>query len=267
MAKAESPAADKEIGGPRSLTRLLGLFDALARSPNGLTLADLNVLLESPKSSLLNLLRPLVSEGYLMHDGSRYRLGPAIFRLSASIMSVWNFSKVLHPYLEELAERCHETVVLGVLDRQKQVQTLVDVVESPRSIRFSVPLGTTVPLYCTPGGRLLLTHSDKELQEAYLREVKLEQLTPRTITNKKALRAELQKVREDGYAIGIGEYVLEAAAVAAPIFGADGQVVAVLNVAVPSARFEQELPMLRQSVLEVAARASGRAPQSAPVGS
>ena len=94
--------------GPRSLARLLGLFEVLAKSSKGLTLAELNALLKSPKSSLLNLLRPLVIEGYLTYEDGRYWLGTSIFRLSASIMSVWNFSSTLRPYLEELAERSGE---------------------------------------------------------------------------------------------------------------------------------------------------------------
>jgi hypothetical protein len=163
--KKESAIADRENGGPRSLARLLGLFDALARSPDGLSLADLNVALESPKSSLLNLLRPLVSEGYVLHDGNRYRLGPAIFRLAANIMSVWNFSKLLHPYLEELASRCHETVYLGVLDREHGVITYVDVIESAKSVRYAMPVGTRRPLYCTAAGRLLLAHADQNWQD------------------------------------------------------------------------------------------------------
>ena len=56
MAKEAAVAREKDNGGPRSLTRLLGLFAALARSSDGMSLADLNVVLESPKSSLLNLL-------------------------------------------------------------------------------------------------------------------------------------------------------------------------------------------------------------------
>jgi len=58
----------RKVTGPRSLMRLLGLFDALAKSKEGLTLADLNTELSSPKSSLLNLLRPLVASGYLNSD-------------------------------------------------------------------------------------------------------------------------------------------------------------------------------------------------------
>jgi len=260
MLRTESAMADKENGGPRSLTRLLGLFDALARSPDGLSLADLNVALESPKSSLLNLLRPLVGEGYLIHDDSRYRLGPSIFRLAANIMSVWNFSKVLHPYLQVLADRCHETVYLGILDREHGVITYVDVIESAKSVRYAMPVGTTRPLYCTAAGRLLLAHADKAWLTEYLRKTKLERRTPQTIAGKKELRAELDNILQQGYAVSIGELMRESAGIAAPIIGSDGGVVAALAIGAPSERFEDERPQLQAALLDVAQRASGIIP-------
>jgi len=56
----ETAPPERDVSGPRSLTRLLGLFGVLSQATNGMTLAELSVSLESPKSSLLNLLRPLV---------------------------------------------------------------------------------------------------------------------------------------------------------------------------------------------------------------
>jgi DNA-binding IclR family transcriptional regulator len=262
FSKEEVAMPEKENGGPRSLTRLLGLFDALARSPDGLSLADLNVTLGSPKSSLLNLLRPLVSEGYLLHDGSRYRLGPAVFRLAASIMSVWNFSKVLHPYLEDLAGRCHETVYVGILDRDQGLITYVDVIESSQSVRYAMPVGTSRPLYCTAAGRLLLAHADKDWVDEYIQKTKMERRTPQTIAGKRELRAELEKVLLDGYSVSVGELMRESAGIAAPIFGSDGKVVAALAIGAPSDRFEAERPMLQEVLLEVARRASGMMPGS-----
>ena len=68
---APLPAEDSErdTTGPRSLTRLLGLFDVLSLTQNGMSLAELSATLAAPKSSLLNLLRPLVAEGYLIQIG------------------------------------------------------------------------------------------------------------------------------------------------------------------------------------------------------
>jgi IclR family acetate operon transcriptional repressor len=247
----------RENTGPRSLTRLLGLFDALAKSSNGLTLAELNSLLESPKSSLLNLLRPLVAEGYLNHENGRYRLGPTIFRLAGNIMAVWNFSNVIRPYLEELAHRSHESVYVGVLDRAGKTITYVDSIDSPHAVRYSVPVGAVRPLYCTAAGRVLLAFADQEFQDEYLRATKLEAQTERTLTTRKGLRAELDKVVSTRVSVSIGEMFPESAAIAAPIFGANGKLVAAMAIGGPSQRLQPKLDVLIPIIADVATRASG----------
>lgn len=249
--------SEREVTGPRSLTRLLGLFDALAKKPDGLTLAELNTVLESPKSSLLNLLRPLVAEGYLMHSHGMYRLGPTAFRLAANIMSVWNFSKLARPYLEELAARSKESVYIGVLDREAQVITYVDAIDSGHSIRFAITVGANRPLYCTAAGRLLLAFADEEFQENYLRTVKLVRRTEHTVTDKKELRKKLEEIRRTGLATSVSEMFQGSAALAAPIHGTEGKVIAAIAIGAPADRFESELPYLRTVITDVATRVSG----------
>ena len=249
--------ADREVSGPRSLTRVLGLFDVLAKKPDGLTLAELNGVLESPKSSLLNLLRPLVSEGYLMHGHGLYRLGPTAFRMAANIMSVWNFSKLVRPYLEELSSRSKETVYIGVLDRAAQVITYVDAIDSAHSIRYSITVGTNRPLYCTAAGRVLLAFADDEFQEDYLRTAKLLRRTAHTLTDRKELRKQLERIRRTGTSTSMGELFEGSAAISAPVYGSDGKVLAAIAIGAPMDRFESELPKLREIISDVAARISG----------
>ena len=260
MPKIRTPAAaQREVTGPRSLMRLLGLFDALAKSPkDGLGLAELNTVLNSPKSSLLNLLRPLVSTGYLNLESGRYRLGPSIFRLAGTIMSVWNFSNAVRPFLEELAVRSRESVYLGVLDRAGKVITYVDAIDSPHSVRYSVPVGAVRPLYATGAGRVLLAFADKRWQEEYITTTKLEARTPRTISTQKGLREELERIRKTHLSISIGEMFPESAAISAPVFGADGVVAAAIAVGGPTERLQPRIAELRPIIADIAARASGR---------
>jgi DNA-binding IclR family transcriptional regulator len=257
MAKAQAAAAARNVTGPRSLMRLLRLFDALAKSKDGLSLADLNSILSSPKSSLLNLLRPLVADGYLTYDSGRYRLGPSIFRLSANIMSAWNLSSTLRPFLEELAQRARESVFLGVLDKIGKVITYVDAIESPHSVRFSVPIGGVRPLYSTAAGRVLLAYADETFQDEYFRTVKLEQLTARTLTSRKAVREELERIRKTKVSVSLGETFPESAAIASPVFGAEGVAIAAMAIGAPTERLNPRLAELRTIIFEVAARASG----------
>jgi IclR family acetate operon transcriptional repressor len=237
--------------------RLLRLFDALAKAKDGLSLAALNMELSSPKSSLLNLLRPLVADGFLTYDSGQYRLGPAIFRLSANIMSAWNLTSTLRPYLEELAQRARESVYLGVLDKIGKVITYVDAIESPHSVRFVVPIGGVRPLYSTAAGRVLLAYADEKFQEEYFRTVKMEQFTPRTLSGRKAVKEELQRIRKTRISVSLGEMFPESAAISSPIFGAEGVAIAALAIGAPTERLNPRLAELRPVIFEVAARASG----------
>jgi DNA-binding IclR family transcriptional regulator len=234
---------------------VLGLFEVLAKRSEGRTLAELNALLKSPKSSLLNLLRPLVTDGYLNYEDGRYRLGTSVFRLAASIMSVWNFSSTLRPYLEELAQRADESVYIAVLDPVVKTLTFVDAIDSRHPVRFSVPIGTVAQLYCTAAGRVLLAFSSREFQSQYLRTAQLVQpLAPRT---QKALRLAINQVRESGIAISVGESIAGAAAIAAPIFGSDGKVIAAIVAGGPAERMSLKFSALRPVIKDIAERASG----------
>jgi IclR family transcriptional regulator, acetate operon repressor len=253
----QTKSGPSEVTGPRSLTRLLGLFDVLAKSKDGMSLAELNHALQSPKSSLLNLLRPLVIDGFLACENGRYRLGPSIFRLAANIMSVWNFSSTMRPYLEELAQSSGESVYVGVLDTVGSVITYVDTIESAKAVRFSVPVGAARPLYSTAAGRVLLAFGDEDWVENYLRNTKISAYTPYTVTSRKALREELEKIRKTRISVSMGETFPESGAIAAPIFGADGKLIAAIAIGAPVSRLEPRLAELRPIIADIASRASG----------
>ena len=255
IAEVDAPIHN-DVTGPRSLTRLLGLFDVLSLSPDGMSLAELNVTLESPKSSLLNLLRPLVAEGYLIHSSGMYRLGPSIFRLAASVMSAWNFPKMIRPFMEDLCARTGETVLLGVLNREAEVLTYVEIIDSPHPIRYQIPVGTTRPLYASSAGRLLLAYADKPWRDAYLASVQFKVKTAIPVT-RALLAREFEKIRGEGASTSLDNYMIGLAAIAAPVFDGDGRCIASLNIAGPSDRFRNELDSLKAVVKEVAARASG----------
>jgi IclR family acetate operon transcriptional repressor len=243
--------------------RVMGLFGAIARTADGMTLARLSVELDSPKSSLLTLLRPLVAKGYLTHEGGAYRLGPSIFRLAADILSTRSFPKLIRPFMQALMERSHESVYLAVIDQAAQCVTYVEGVESSQPIRYMAPLGSPRPLYCSAAGRLLLAYADEDFRENYVRTVQLKSVTKRTLTNRAELKKELEKIRKTGLAISIGEAVPGAAGLAAPIFDTDGKPAAALLIGAPVDRFERELPALRKLMKEIATQASGIFPGNA----
>jgi DNA-binding IclR family transcriptional regulator len=124
-------------------------------------------------------------------------------------------------------------------------------------VRYTVPTGTTRPLYVSAGGQLLLAHQEPAWIDAYIGATVLEPLTPRTVTDPEQLRERLAAIRREGFAISLGETVPGAAGLAAPIFNADGSVTAGLLIGAPIDRFDQELPQLRRLLREAVTRVSG----------
>jgi IclR family acetate operon transcriptional repressor len=254
---ARDSAAGAEGSFARSAMRLVALFEALAKSEEGVSLAELSATTAAPKSSLLGILRSMVALGYMEHGRGLYRLGAKSFRLAADILAIRRFPNLVRPILQDLAARSGETVFLVVLDRLAQRVTYADIIDSANPVRYTVPTGTTRPLYVSAGGLMLLAYQDPAWTDAYIGSTRLEALTPRTITDPRQLRERLATIRREGFAISLGETVPGAAGLAAPIFNADGSVTAGLLIGVPLDRFEQELPELRRLLREATARVAG----------
>ncbi len=252
---AESVTAEGSFA--RSAMRLVALFEALAKSEEGVSLAELSVTISAPKSSLLGILRSMVAAGYMEHGHGLYRLGPKSFRLAADILAIRRFPNLVRPILQDLAAKSGETAFLVVLDHLARRVSYADVIDSANPVRYTVPTGTSRPLYSSAGGLMLLAYQPPSWIDAYIRTTRLEPLTPNTLCDPKQLRERLATIRREGFSISLGETVPGAAGLAAPIFNADGSVAAGLLIGAPIDRFERELPDLKHLLLEATTRVAG----------
>lgn len=241
---------------PRSLLRVLGLFEAVAGSKDGLALADLARSLGSPKSSLLLLLRPLVTQGHLTHIDGRYRLGPAAFRLANTILAARDQSDQLRNAMEWLAGESGETVHLTTIERELGLVAYVEIIPSEQPVRYVPQLGSMRPLHSSSAGRVLLAFQDAAWREEYLKRTQLKRLTPHTTTSLAELRRILNDVRREGVCVTIEETILGAAGCAAPIVDADGGVSTALLIGAPADRFRREVDRYKNLVREAASRVS-----------
>lgn len=249
---------NQAVYSPRSLTRILGTFDAIAASRGGMSLAGLSAALASPKSSLLLLLRPLVASGHLAQEDGLYQLGPAAFRLASNILATHDIGRLIRPYLKELALRTQESVCFAKLNVQTESITYFDPIDSPQAMRFTIAAGLSRPLYTSAAGRLLLAYRDEPWRETYLRRVKIKALTPHTLTDRNAIRQELATIRRNGYAISLDEIVLGSGAIAAPVLDLDGQASAALVIGAPVDRLRRNQKVFVKLLCDFAAKASGQ---------
>lgn len=220
----------------KSAQRVVDIFETVAASPEGVGISDLARRLSIPKSSTWNLVRTLSGRRYLEQtpDG-RFVLGPRLFDVGVCARADTRLLTVARPLMEALAAKTGETVFLGILTPDFEVLQL-DKVVSPHVIRYDADLGQPRPAHCTAMGKVLLAHAPPEQLAYYLRTKKRERFTERTITDRKALLAELVEVRRTGIAVNIEERVPGASAISAPIYASSGRAIAGIIVAGPTPR-------------------------------
>ena len=234
MIKAAKPE------GPMVLHRAFALLRLLAGEPQGISLSEISVQLDMPKSSLSSILKALTEQEFLDRKGVLYTLGPESYALASVILSGRSIRQIARPYLRKTMEKCGETVLLAVPDPDMRHATYIDSIESPQAVRFVVTIGTRRPLYANASGRLFLAHMPEEQRKAYLKEVPLVPVTEKTITDPDRLEKLLAKVREDQISVTLGDYIPDAGGFAAPIYNSDGDLIAALTIEVPISRAMEE---------------------------
>ena len=233
--------------------RIISILETLANSGAGNTLSELAANTGAPKTSLVGLLSGLTAEGCLVRDETgRYTLGPRFLSLAMQTMAGRELITMARPILTNLMETTGETAVLGALAPDADLAYYLDKVESTSSIRYAVTVGERRELYCTVVGKLLLAYFEPHHLKAYLKLAPRQQFTATTITGARELRAELARIRKDGMARSADERVIGASGVSAPVFSADGKVLAAVLIAGPSERIHANADINETAVLQAA---------------
>lgn len=196
-------------------------------------------------STVSRLLATLAGRRLVEHvpETGRYRLGLRCFELGNAVLARLDLRAVARPQLEALATETGETATLSAPGEQDAIT--VDFVQSESSVQSVARVGRPSIGHATAAGKVLLAFGAIELPRP-----PFEAFTARTITDGHALEREVARVRDRGYAEAVGEREEELNAIAAPVFGARGSLVAIVGVQGPASRFDraamrQALPALR----------------------
>ncbi|WP_328430363.1 IclR family transcriptional regulator domain-containing protein [Streptomyces sp. NBC_00443] len=198
------------------------------------TLSEVAHTCDLTRAAARRLLLTLADLGYVHQDGRLFRLTPRVLELGYSYLSSYTLPQIAEPHLEQLVARVRESSSLCVLDGDDIVY--VARVPTRRIMTASITVGTRFPAYVTSVGRVILAHLPDDETELRLQQAELKPLTARTITSPDALRAELGRVRRQGYAVVDQELEEGLRSVAAPVRDRDGEVVAAVNIAVHAGR-------------------------------
>jgi len=219
-----------------SLSRGLTLLSVLSENSSPLTLTELSRQLCLSKSSIQRLTYTLQHLGYLDRDTGtkKYHLGPKVLALGFSVMRSLDLRKVALPYLQETSKEVGETVNLAALDGNEIVY--VERIKTQQILNINLHVGSRLPVYCTSMGKAMLAFLPRDRSGEILERMELSPLTPYTITRKHDLEKELKRVRARGFATNNEELSIGLRSVAAPVRNFNGEVIAAVNIAVPSIR-------------------------------
>lgn len=225
----------------KSGDKLLTIFEYVVVQEEPLRLIDISTGLGLNRATVLRFLTTLINKGYVEQDPKtlRYRPTYKICALAGHVNVHEKLREAAHPLLERIAGEFRETVNISVEDRMRAVY--IDVVQrSDRSLITFQQIGSTSPMHATGNGKLLLlNYSDEQLDEL-IRVRGLKRYTEHTFTTKEALKEELQRIRERGYAYDEEEREPGIRCIAFPVYGAEGQVIAGVSVSGPKERMTDD---------------------------
>lgn len=214
--------------------RAVAILDALAEGGE-LGTTDLARRTGISASTVSRQLGTLVRLGLVEHVATtgRYRLGVRVLRLANAVLGRLNLRDVARPLLEELVHEVGETATLSLPGSGDAIT--VDFVPTDRYVQGVTRLGRPSVGHASSAGKVLLAFGNVPLPDG-----ELVAYTPRTITDPHALAAEIERVRAQGYAEALEERELGLNAIAVPIWGADGELAAIVALQGPAGRFDEE---------------------------
>jgi DNA-binding IclR family transcriptional regulator len=222
-------AADKTPSVP-ALERGLSVLELVAKSKNGLTFSQMARGLEFPASSIHCLLLTLQRQGYLYRSEitGRYMCGMKLVRIASAALDGITLRDKASPLLRELGKRTGLTVHMAI--REGNEAMLIAKVSSVAGQHVATWIGKRIDVHCTSVGKCLIAYLPEREIDAVIREHGLLRYNENTIASAKKLKQDLERTRARGYAVDDQEEEIGMCCIGAPVFDAQGSVVAAVSV-------------------------------------
>lgn len=231
------------------LDRTLDILNVLAEVNQSLGPAELARRVSLHKTTTHRLLMALEHLGFVRREPrqGKYGLGVKLFELGSRAVARFELRERAEPFLRRLVDETRETAHVCVLDGTEMVS--IANVEGTWTMRSPSTVGRRTPVYCTSVGKAVIAFLSDDVLDQLIERLTLKPFTPRTLVTLAALKAELARVRDRGFAVDDEEIEQGLRCVGAPIRNHTGLVVAAISVAGPAFRLtDQRLPETARAV-------------------
>ncbi len=242
-------------GKVKSLQKALRVLELFTQAGNSLGVSEIARMLDLNKSNIFNILSTLEFCGYVKKnkETEKYELGYKLLEYSYTVMSSYPYTSVILPILKDVASDLNVIVYFGI-PHGNSVLYLFSAY--PKSYGKNIPyrsiLGETAPFYCTAIGKAMLFSMGDYIEFSCLGD-DFQRFTENTITDRKALLADLKKSRERGYSIDEGEHEEGVRCVGVPVLNRAGALIGGLSASGPvSVVTEESVEGISQKLMTAA---------------
>jgi DNA-binding IclR family transcriptional regulator len=253
----------RKIGSVQRAIDILNLFDS--QSPE-LGTTEIARALGLHKSTTASLVYTLEASGFLSQNPEtrKYRLGLRLVERAFAMLDQVEIRQIAYPCLQGLRDQWNETVNLAILDGADVVY--IERMLGTKALGMRSEVGRRAPAHSTALGKALLSCFPIADVKAFVAAHGLPAATPKTITDPDKFYAELDQVREQGYAVDDEENEIGGRCIAVPIFDHTGKAIAAVSISAPTARLPMsDVPQAGAMVRETAkaiSRGLGYLPRS-----
>lgn len=223
-----------------AVERALDILEHLSFHAEGRTLMELSTALKMPNNGVFRITRVLAERGYLSRDEAtkRFRLTPRLLTIGQPYCGEVSLVESALGAMRELREQTRETVQLGL--RVGAGGVIIEKVEGLHALRIAVDVGLRFPLHNNAPGKLLLAFQPLLDRDRDIAKLDLPKSTVRTISDRKALRRECERIVVNGFSTDFGEADEGIHCVAAPVFGLRDAILATIWISAPARRMPKE---------------------------
>lgn len=221
----------------KSLEIGIGVLKTFIGAASDLSVTEVVAATGLKKSHVSKILSAYREAGFLVQDPMtrRYSVGIEAFELGAHYAARQPMAREALPLMRQLVDQCGHSATLSILHHDHVLHLMA--VEGPLYIDGRWRVGSRLPIHATASGKVLVAWLDAEHRDSLLDAVKLDAITPLTITDPIPLKAQLSKVHASGLAVTRGESAPGLAAMAVPIFDGGDHVAAALGLVIPDQIF------------------------------
>jgi IclR family pca regulon transcriptional regulator len=218
--------------------RAFAIVRAFGRESPRLTVSQVATRAGLTRASARRFLLTLQELGYVGSEDRLFFLRPRILDLGFAYLSSVPVFDIVEAHMEPMVQQVQESSSASVLDGTDIIYTVR--VPTKRIMSIQIEVGSRLPAYATSMGRVLLASLPPAELDEYFEQAKLEQLTPKTLTDEAKLRAELDQVRKKGWCLLDQELEVGVRSIAVPLHDVNGKVFAAMNISTNATRVPAE---------------------------